>query len=462
MADKAWNNGEYGRLAGLAVGTLAELVLGSKGVVTATKTATHAADAAATTAKRVDSPCNSFVAGTLVLLADGTTRAIEDLVNGDLVVATDPESGRTEAREVTATITSAGPKKLVEITVDVDGPRGNAVGTLVATSEHPFWIDDQGRWLDAEEVRPGDDVLTPEGERLPIVKVESRAAIQRVHNLTVDGIHTYYVLAGATPILAHNTNGCPEIDEVSENIAKHSNGEAIRPDGNGTHYVRGVDQKALPCYVDGVINGNVPNVETRFLRNGRVAYWDPDKEALVIEDGIGGTVYTPEVERTTSIMSSSDGGQFESGSPVCEIVLTAEQFQVVLQVTLELSNIQEYRLSTLGVSGDDLQQMIDTLREVESCVPEASEVSIRLRSDNSGSAAAPEVLRVNGEGGNSSREVHANIPSRIAERWYGLTRLVVTAMGPRELFLRTGYKLEEISEAASLLNLGWSGGKELG
>ncbi|WP_158244960.1 hypothetical protein, partial [Verrucosispora sp. ts21] len=29
-----------------------------------------------------------------------------------------------------------------------------------------------------------------------------------VHNLTVANTHTYYVLAGATPILVHNTGGC--------------------------------------------------------------------------------------------------------------------------------------------------------------------------------------------------------------------------------------------------------------
>ncbi|MFD7778814.1 hypothetical protein [Streptomyces sp. NPDC059753] len=30
-----------------------------------------------------------------------------------------------------------------------------------------------------------------------------------VRNLTVDGLHTYFVLAGETPILAHNAGECP-------------------------------------------------------------------------------------------------------------------------------------------------------------------------------------------------------------------------------------------------------------
>jgi hypothetical protein len=82
-------------------------------------------------------------------------------------------------------------------------------------------------------------------------------------------------------------------DDVSRNIARHANEEALRPDGNGTHYVRGVSQDALGEYVDGVRDGVVPNVEERYLDRGRVAYWDPDKEAVVIEDGEGGTVFTP-------------------------------------------------------------------------------------------------------------------------------------------------------------------------
>jgi len=64
------------------------------------------------------------------------------------------------------------------------------------------------------------------------------------------------------------------------------------------HYVRGVDSKALDAYVDGVLEGKVPNVTTRYLNRGRVAHWDPDKSAVVIEDGAGGTVFTPRVGRT--------------------------------------------------------------------------------------------------------------------------------------------------------------------
>jgi pyocin large subunit-like protein len=39
-------------------------------------------------------------------------------------------------------------------------------------------------------------------------------------------------------------------------------------------------------------------VDTRYLRRGRVAHWDPDKSAVIIEDGAGGTVFTPRDGKT--------------------------------------------------------------------------------------------------------------------------------------------------------------------
>ncbi|WP_240957783.1 hypothetical protein [Streptomyces barkulensis] len=39
-------------------------------------------------------------------------------------------------------------------------------------------------------------------------EVRSFTKRQRTHDLTVQGIHTYYVLAGETPVLVHNSN-CP-------------------------------------------------------------------------------------------------------------------------------------------------------------------------------------------------------------------------------------------------------------
>ncbi|MGW1881292.1 hypothetical protein [Streptomyces sp. NPDC001970] len=48
-------------------------------------------------------------------------------------------------------------------------------------------------------------------------------------------------------------------------------------------------------YVDGVITGEVPNLQVKYLKRGRVGYWDQGKGAVVIEDPgtMGRTVFTP-------------------------------------------------------------------------------------------------------------------------------------------------------------------------
>ncbi|MGW9310180.1 polymorphic toxin-type HINT domain-containing protein [Saccharomonospora azurea] len=76
---------------------------------------------------------------------------------------------------------------------------------MVGTAEHPFWVDDQGRWLNADELMLGDYLVTAARERFEVVSIEHRTEIRRVRNLTINGIYTYHVMAGVTPVLVHNS-----------------------------------------------------------------------------------------------------------------------------------------------------------------------------------------------------------------------------------------------------------------
>ncbi|MFF1681929.1 polymorphic toxin-type HINT domain-containing protein [Streptomyces sp. NPDC058256] len=149
---------------------------------------------------------NSFTPGTLVLMADGSTKPIEEIELGDEVLATDPETGETRAKTVTAEIKGKGVKHLVEVTVDTDGDRGAATATVTATDGHPFWVPELGKWIDAKDLKPGQWLKTGSGTLVRISAVGHRTESRTVHNLTVADIHTYYVLAGATPVLVHNCN----------------------------------------------------------------------------------------------------------------------------------------------------------------------------------------------------------------------------------------------------------------
>ncbi|MFP8906437.1 hypothetical protein [Streptomyces atacamensis] len=49
---------------------------------------------------------------------------------------------------------------------------------------------------------------TAAGTWVQITAIDHTHRTARVHNLTVDGVHTYYALAGRTQLLVHN-DGCP-------------------------------------------------------------------------------------------------------------------------------------------------------------------------------------------------------------------------------------------------------------
>ncbi|WP_055601616.1 polymorphic toxin-type HINT domain-containing protein [Streptomyces aureus] len=144
---------------------------------------------------------NSFTPDTGVVMADGSHKAIGQVRIGDAVTATDPVTGETGPRTVTALVTGEGRKNLVEITVT--DPDGHA-GKVVATDEHPFWAPGLGKWVYAKEIVPGMLLRTGNGSSTQVGVVRAWLQYQRVHNLTVDDLHTYYVLAGTTPVLVHN------------------------------------------------------------------------------------------------------------------------------------------------------------------------------------------------------------------------------------------------------------------
>ncbi|MFC7732212.1 polymorphic toxin-type HINT domain-containing protein [Actinomadura keratinilytica] len=152
---------------------------------------------------------NSFTPGTPVLMADGTRKPIERVRVGDLVWAADPQTGRMEPRRVTDRIVGTGDKSLVDLTVAAGGSFGGPTARLTATANHPFWVADSQDWIDAGRLVFGDMLVTPDGRRAMVVGKRLRRQRQQVFNLTVDGLHTFYVAAGGDNLLVHN---CTNLD----------------------------------------------------------------------------------------------------------------------------------------------------------------------------------------------------------------------------------------------------------
>ncbi|MDG4756613.1 polymorphic toxin-type HINT domain-containing protein [Micromonospora sp. WMMD710] len=163
---------------------------------------------------------NSFVPGTAVVLANGTTKAIEDIAVGDEVLATDPETGQTLPETVSATIAGQGSKNLVKIITDIDGDNGDATGAVIATDGHPFWVPELGQWRDATDLQPGQWLQTSAGTYVQITAVRRWTQSARVYNLSVTEIHTYYVVAGTTPVLVHNCGDAAKhsVDNLADSL----------------------------------------------------------------------------------------------------------------------------------------------------------------------------------------------------------------------------------------------------
>ncbi|WP_308295673.1 RHS repeat-associated core domain-containing protein [Streptomyces odontomachi] len=149
---------------------------------------------------------NSFTGDTPVLMADGTTKPIKDVQVGDEVASTDPETGESGPRTVNTVIKGTGTKRLTEITIAVYGPERSGNGkstTLTATDGHPFWVPELHKWMQASDLKPGQWLQSSAGTWVQITAIRHRIGQATVYNLSVEGLHTYYVAAGAA-VLVHN------------------------------------------------------------------------------------------------------------------------------------------------------------------------------------------------------------------------------------------------------------------
>lgn len=82
------------------------------------------------------------------------------------------------------------------------------------TSKHPFWDDAAHAWVTAGKLKPGHTLNTDKNHHATVLATRITPGAANRWNLTVAQLHTYYVLAGTTPILVHNVdlgalNACP-------------------------------------------------------------------------------------------------------------------------------------------------------------------------------------------------------------------------------------------------------------
>jgi RHS repeat-associated protein len=251
---------------------------------------------------------HSFVGATPVLMAGGGMKTIDHVRVGDRVANSVPGEDGTRTHTVEKVIVTTTDHDFVDVTVvpvdaksagagggdrsggsvgpvnsDRSGGSGQrsagvvrrgalalvagvtvlasaGVATLTTTFHHPFYDRTQAAFVEAKDLRVGDELQTPTGTAaITAVRLWHTSAV--TYDLTIDGLHTYYVLAGNEPVLVHNCGGPTEVDaKLARDRAEGLQG--LRDDypnaaNHGTTSVIGVYNKTTKQWTNHIaINGD--------------------------------------------------------------------------------------------------------------------------------------------------------------------------------------------------------------
>ena len=149
-----------------------------------------------------------FVAGTPVHTPLGL-QAIDVLQAGDPVEAIDPQTGAVER----AVVITAYTRTAAELRVLRIGDH-----ELRCSPEHPFLVADRG-WVRAGELIAGAELVMISGGTRPLESIFSEPGPATVHNIEVDGPHTYAV--GPPGLVVHNK--AAELRSMSPELAARFN-----------------------------------------------------------------------------------------------------------------------------------------------------------------------------------------------------------------------------------------------
>jgi RHS repeat-associated protein len=199
-----------------------------------------------------------FPAGTIVRMADGSSKPIERVRVGDQVASADEVSGRaTNGRVVLTTVRPL--HTLLSIRTD-DG------GEIETTTEHPFWVEGRG-FVAAKRLARSDLLHSYSGMVSRVVEITERRGHFSVFNLVVESGHTYYV--GQAEWWVHNANVCSQFIETIDDLLTH-------PVHGGKEHWEEIVEQATKWIDDGypvTINKGLPGTPYR----PDVIVWDPSK-----------------------------------------------------------------------------------------------------------------------------------------------------------------------------------------
>ncbi|MGX1885368.1 polymorphic toxin-type HINT domain-containing protein [Streptomyces sp. NPDC055287] len=164
--------------------------------------------------------CNSFPAGTPVLLANGSSVPIEQVQAGDEVLSTDVggEDELTLPRPVlsTAVTSQYTDKTFTRLTI---ADEAGGADTVTSTGNHQYWVPSRNEWVRADELAVGDRLRTAEGSFLTVQDTAQFADRLTTYDIDVSGIDSYYVGVGNHNVLVHNCTDLARAERMFPGVA---------------------------------------------------------------------------------------------------------------------------------------------------------------------------------------------------------------------------------------------------
>ncbi|MFA6391350.1 MAG: alpha-2-macroglobulin family protein [Patescibacteria group bacterium] len=260
-----------------------------------------------------------FVQGTPILMADGTTKPIEQIKENDRILT---RSSENNSEMVPAHISKTF-EHLVDEYLIING-------TLEITPNHILWVN--GSWQSAESIKIGDWLLNANNERVMVETINKKVAPVFVYNLSVDQYHTFI----ASNIYVHNDKGDARknfqdailFTEVETNNQGRATVKFTLPDDITSWRVTaqaisdnlqvGLTTEQIPVSLPFFVETNLakeylvgdrPTIELLAygdgLSNGDVVEFKLKNEALGLDETVDGTAFNP-TEINLPIMPEGD------------------------------------------------------------------------------------------------------------------------------------------------------------
>jgi RHS repeat-associated protein len=216
----SWGNWESGNESGWVVAGKAALL-----AVDLVETAISIVDGAAAVKELGEQLLRRgcFAEGTPVVMADGSTKPIQDIRAGDKVLTRDESKGDAAPTGVGTVSRTFVHKHDGSLLVKFqDG------STIHTTAEHPFYVHGRG-FVNAGVLKAGDEIAEADTSVDRVASIVRLEGTVTVYNFEVANNHTYFVRSGASSVWVHNA--CRTLVDFTEHAVEDV---IIKPTGSRT------------------------------------------------------------------------------------------------------------------------------------------------------------------------------------------------------------------------------------